>query len=69
LALTSGTRLGVYEITTQIGADGMGEVYRAADATCKRSVPVKMLPASVAGDADRPSSSLLRRVANDRSTI
>ena len=29
MALTSGTRLGSYEITAQIGAGGMGEVYRA----------------------------------------
>jgi serine/threonine protein kinase len=29
LALSPGTRLGVYEVTTQIGAGGMGEVYRA----------------------------------------
>jgi hypothetical protein len=25
LALVPGTRIGVYDITTQIGADGMGE--------------------------------------------
>ena len=35
--LTGGTRLGVYEVTTQIGGDGMGEVYCATD-TCKRWV-------------------------------
>jgi serine/threonine protein kinase len=53
LALTPGTRLGVYEVTTQIGAGGMGEVYRATDSNLKRSVAIKVLPASVAGDADR----------------
>src|ERR1700730_15035233 len=53
LALTPGTRLGVYEVTAQIGAGGMGEVYRATDSNLKRSVAVKVLPASVAGDADR----------------
>jgi serine/threonine protein kinase len=58
LALAAGTCLGVYEVTTQIGADGMGEVYRATDTTCKRSVAIKVLPASVAGDADRLSSEL-----------
>jgi hypothetical protein len=31
LALTAGTRLGVYEVTAQIGDGGMGQVYRATD--------------------------------------
>ncbi len=53
MALTPGTRLGVYEVTAQIGAGGMGEVYRATDSNLKRSVAIKVLPASVAGDADR----------------
>ena len=53
MALTPGTHLGVYEITAQIGAGGMGEVYRATDSNLKRSVAIKVLPASVAGDADR----------------
>ena len=53
MALTSGTRLGPYEITAQIGAGGMGEVYRATDTNLKRSVAVKVLPESVAGDAER----------------
>jgi Tol biopolymer transport system component len=53
LALTPGTRLGVYEVTAQIGAGGMGEVYRATDSNLKRSVAIKVLAASVAGDADR----------------
>jgi serine/threonine-protein kinase len=53
LALTPGTRLGVYDITAQIGVGGMGEVYRATDSNLKRSVAIKVLPASVAGDAER----------------
>jgi Tol biopolymer transport system component len=53
LALPPGSRLGVYEVTAQIGAGGMGEVYRAIDSNLKRSVAIKVLPASVAGDADR----------------
>ena len=31
MPLTAGTRLGVYEVTAQIGVGGMGEVYRARD--------------------------------------
>jgi serine/threonine protein kinase len=53
LALTLGTRLGPYEIIAAIGAGGMGGVYRATDSNPKRSVAIKVLPASVAGDGDR----------------
>src|SRR4029078_419128 len=53
LALTPGTYLGPYEIADAIGAGGMGEVYRATDSNLKRSVAIKVLPASVAVDADR----------------
>ena len=53
MALTPGTRVGAYEITAHIGAGGMGEVYRATDSHLKRYVAIKVLPASVAGDADR----------------
>ena len=53
VALTSGTRLGVYEITAQIGAGGMGEVYRATDTKLKRQVAIKVLPPSLAADHDR----------------
>jgi serine/threonine protein kinase len=53
LALTPGIRLGPYEIVSAIGAGGMGEVYRATDTHLKRAVAIKVLPASVAADADR----------------
>ena len=53
MALTSGTRLGPYEITAQIGVGGMGEVYRATDTNLKRSVAIKVLPESLAADAER----------------
>jgi eukaryotic-like serine/threonine-protein kinase len=53
LPLSPGTRLGVYEITGQLGAGGMGEVYRARDTKLNRDVAIKVLPASFAGDPDR----------------
>lgn len=51
--LTSGTRLGPYEIVAPIGAGGMGEVYRAHDARLRRDVAVKVLPRRLARDTDR----------------
>jgi Tol biopolymer transport system component len=45
--------LGPYEILGQIGAGGMGEVYRARDERLKRDVAIKVLPASFSQDADR----------------
>ena len=53
MALTPGTRLGVYDITAAIGEGGMGQVYRATDARLKRQVAIKVLPPSLAVDADR----------------
>jgi serine/threonine-protein kinase len=53
MPLSPGARLGPYEILSALGAGGMGEVYRATDGNLKRSVAIKVLPASVAGDADR----------------
>ena len=53
MPLTSGSQLGVFTITAKIGVGGMGEVYQATDTNLKRQVAIKVLPASVAGDADR----------------
>ena len=53
MTLPPGTRLGVYEVTAQIGAGGMGEVYRATDTKLKRQVAVKILPPALAADPDR----------------
>jgi serine/threonine protein kinase len=53
MALTSGTRLGPYEIQSPLGAGGMGEVYRARDTRLGRDVAIKELPDALARDADR----------------
>ena len=52
MGLTAGTRLGPYEIVAPIGAGGMGEVYKARDTRLQRLVAIKVVPASIAGDAD-----------------
>jgi Tol biopolymer transport system component len=51
--ISPGTRLGPYEIEAQIGAGGMGEVYRAHDTRLGRIVAVKILPSAFAADPDR----------------
>jgi eukaryotic-like serine/threonine-protein kinase len=53
MALSSGTKLGPYEIQSLLGAGGMGEVYRAKDARLDRIVAIKVLPASFSADHDR----------------
>ena len=53
MALTSGTKLGPYEILAPLGAGGMGEVYRARDTKLNREVALKVLPQAFANDAER----------------
>jgi len=52
MALASGIRLGSYEILSQIGAGGMGEVYRARDMRLERTVAIKVLPDHLSCNAD-----------------
>src|SRR5882672_3801262 len=51
MALTSGTKLGPYEIQSPLGAGGMGEVYRARDIRLDRDVAIKVLPGNLSSDA------------------
>jgi eukaryotic-like serine/threonine-protein kinase len=53
MALTTGKKLGPYEIQNPIGAGGMGEVYSAHDSRLNRTVAVKILPAMFSADRER----------------
>ena len=53
MAVRPETRVGPYEIVAQIGAGGMGEVYRARDTRLGRDVAIKVLPAEFAEDPER----------------
>lgn len=47
-----GTQLGIYELIDELGAGGMGEVYRARDTTLRREVAIKFVNPSVCADPD-----------------
>ena len=51
MTLTSGTRLGPYEVLNSLGAGGMGEIYRARDTRLDRVIAIKVLPERMAKDS------------------
>jgi eukaryotic-like serine/threonine-protein kinase len=55
MTLSAGTKLGSYQVTAQIGAGGMGEVYQAHDTKLGRDVAIKVLPEAFAHDPERLS--------------
>ena len=52
MTLTSGTKLGPYEVVSPLGAGGMGEVYRAIDTRLDRTVAIKILPAHLSSNPE-----------------
>jgi Tol biopolymer transport system component len=52
MVLTSGVKLGPYEIQSPLGAGGMGEVYRARDTRLDRTVAVKILPSNLSSSPE-----------------
>jgi serine/threonine protein kinase len=52
MTLTPGTKLGPYEIQSQLGAGGMGEVYKAKDTRLDRTVAIKVLPQHLSDDPE-----------------
>ena len=53
MTLAPSTKLGRYEIRSQLGAGGMGEVYLARDPKINRDVAIKVLPATFSSDVER----------------
>jgi len=53
MQISPGSRLGPYEVSSLLGAGGMGEVYRARDTKLGRDVALKVLPAEVSSDPER----------------
>jgi len=60
MPVSPGQKVGPYTVTSQIGAGGMGEVYRARDPRLQRDVAIKVLPTAFSSDPDR-----LRRFAQE----
>ncbi len=52
MTLTTGARLGPYEVLSPLGAGGMGEVYQAKDTRVDRTVALKVLPAAFFEDKE-----------------
>ena len=53
MAIAPGSRVGPYEVTSQLGQGGMGVVFRGRDSRLQRDVALKLLPDDFATDADR----------------
>ena len=69
MSLTAGTRLGPYEITSALGAGGMGEVYRARDPRLGRDVAIKVMSGVMTRDRIRDAPAVRAGGARRCSTL
>ena len=53
MSLTPGTRLGNYEVLSELGSGAMGEVYKAKDLKLGREIAIKVLPEEMASNERR----------------
>ncbi|MCH8148856.1 MAG: serine/threonine-protein kinase, partial [Planctomycetes bacterium] len=53
MTLSAGSKLGLYEILSPLGAGGMGEVYLARDGKLDREIAIKVLPEAMTRDPER----------------
>jgi eukaryotic-like serine/threonine-protein kinase len=62
VSIGADSRIGPYEVTSRLGAGGMGEVWKARDTRLHRDVAIKVLPETYAADPDRVRRSSMKRV-------
>src|SRR6267154_1882728 len=58
MPLSSGTRLGPYEILSQVGKGGMGEVFKGRDTRLDRTVAIKISSAQFSTRFEREARSI-----------